>query len=112
MTRKLSEVRTKNLIALGQVITDLRKSQQIKASRLAYLLDVTPQTINAWEHGKCEITLTMLRRLATALDITAWNMLALADWLITNPNTYQAAHGHNPALCNSANQIAECKASE
>ncbi|HEY9757604.1 MAG TPA: helix-turn-helix transcriptional regulator [Oculatellaceae cyanobacterium] len=67
------------LVAFGDTVSDLREAQSMTQQELADLSGVNRTYISDIERGRRNITLTTMKRLASALKIEAFELLKSAD---------------------------------
>ncbi len=58
------------LVMLGERITRLRKAQSMTQLQMANVLNVSQQTIQAWEAGRRRIQIQVLPKVAELLSVT------------------------------------------
>jgi len=63
------------LIALGEAIRKARRAKKLSQEQLALLADVDRSHLGRIERAENEITVLLLKRIATALDVTASQLM-------------------------------------
>ena len=73
------------MIHIGKSIRELRKSRQLAQHDLAELAGLTPSFLSLVENGKRHPSLTVLQRIASALnvpeEVLIWDAVELPDGL-------------------------------
>lgn len=87
--------------ALGARIAQLRKEQNITQAQLAETLDVSQQTMNAYEMGNRRVPVSALPILAHALAVS------VEDLIGTTPATATKKRGPAPKLQQQMERIAK-----
>jgi len=60
-------------------LRELRLEKKITQVELAKILNVTKATVNDWEHGKCETSFDMLKKLAIFFNVSADYLIGLEN---------------------------------
>lgn len=78
------------LKSFGERLTEAREQQKISQKRLAEMLDITPTRLNYWEKGKREPNIDMIKRLASALNISVSDLLVWDEFDRQHPDAIKA----------------------
>ena len=64
-------------ITLGQMLRSLRKCESLKIAELAERIDVNKQFLSAVEHGKKQVGVEFIKKIARILDTPADSLLEI-----------------------------------
>lgn len=66
-------------VALGKHIRALRKEKELSIEEIAYKAGIDGQNLRKYELGKQEMKVSMLKRIASAFDMTTAELLSFDD---------------------------------
>lgn len=82
--------------AFGRFVADIRMKHNMTQAQLAMKINVTDKAVSKWERGIGLPDISLLRPLASALDISIQQLMTQTDNRLTDPmSKFHITDGYN-----------------